>query len=128
MQKGLHTKKNVWDKAAALKIYRGGELIDRGVNYFVLMLDQMEMPTYYSCEGHPNDFYIIFKTTYEGALALKSAGYFTVEIERENYWSMRNHLNFRDAEREKVDAMRWAANAWEKQFGPLDFSQIAMSD
>lgn len=127
MRKGYHTKKNVWDQAAALEVYRGGEKLDPGVNYFVLMLDQMEMPTHYSCEGHPDGFYVTFNTTYEGALALHKAGYFSVEVERENYWSLRSHISFRNSEREKIDAMRWAAEAWEKHFGPLDFDEITLS-
>jgi hypothetical protein len=127
MRKGLHTKKNVWDEAAAIKIYRGGELLDPGVNYFVLMLDQLGLPTHYSCEGHPDGFYVTFNASYEQALQLKSGGYFSVEIEGEDYWSMRQNFRHKDALREKVDGMRWAAAAWETKFGPLDFEKIVIS-
>lgn len=127
MNKGLHTKKNVWDEAAKLKIYRGGELIDPGVNYFVLMLDQIGLPTHFSCEGHPNEFYIAFSAPYGQALSISDAGYFTVEIEREDYWILRNTMNYTGSPREKIDAMRWGAKAWETKFGPLDFDKITVS-
>lgn len=127
MRKGIHTKKNVWDEAAAIKIYRGGELLEPGVNYFVLMLDQMGLPTYFSCEGHPNGFYIAFSAPYGQALAISDAGYFTVEIEREDYWILRNLTNYTGSHREKIDAMRWGAEVWEKRFGPLDFDKIVTS-
>lgn len=125
MRKGLHTKKNVWDAAAEIEIYRGSEKLDPGVNFFILMLDQMGLATYFSCEGHPNGFYIAFSAPYGQALALSDAGYFTVEIEREDYWILRNSINYTGSPREKFDAMRWAAEAWEKRFGPLDFEKIA---
>jgi hypothetical protein len=127
MRKGIYTKKNVWDEAAAIKIYRGGELLDPGVNYFVLMLDQLGLPTHYSCEGHPDGFYVTFNASYEQALQLKRAGYFSIEIEGEDYWSMRQHFRHKDAPREKVDGMRWAAAAWDKAFGPLRFEDIVES-
>lgn len=127
MRKGLYTEKNVWDKAAAIKIYRGGELLDPGVNYFVLMLDQLGLPTQYSCEGHPDGFYITFNASYEQALELKKIGYFSVEIEDEDYWSLRQHFRNKDAPREKVDGMRWATEAWEKLLGPLHLEDIVVS-
>ena len=127
MRKGRYTKKNVWDQAASIDLYRGGEKLDAGANYFVLMLDQMGLPTHYSCEGHPNGFYVTFEASYEAALKIKNAGYFAVEIEGQTYWSIRNHMNYMGSEREKIDAMRWAAAAWEQRFGPLDFEKITVS-
>lgn len=127
MRKGIHTKKNVWDHASSLDVYRGDEKIDSGVNYFVLMLDQMGLPTHFSCEGHPNGFYVTFNASYEQALIIKNAGYFTVEIEGDDYWSIRNSINFKETPREKVDGMRWAAQAWEERFGPLDFEKVTLS-
>jgi hypothetical protein len=125
--KGRHTKPNVWDDAAALEIWRGGEKLDPGVNYFVLMLDQMELPTTYSCEGHPDGFYVAFKASYGRALEIKQAGFFSVEIEDEGYWSIRRRAPFRDATRERIDAFRWAAQAWEERFGPLDWDAVILS-
>lgn len=122
-ERARHTKPNVWDEAYKLKVYRGGELLDRGVNFFVLMLDQLGFQTSYSCEGHPGGFYITFHAPYEGALQVKRRGYFSVEIEEEGYWSIR-HEEHQGSN--KTDAMRWAAGAWENGFGPLDFSGITL--
>lgn len=116
--KGVYTKRNIWDDAADLEVWRGGEKLDPGVNYFVLMLDQMGLSTYFSCEGHPGGFYVTFSAPYKWALNLKEAGFFTVEVEEENYWSMRMHMDHTPSQR--VDALRWAADAWEKRLGPLD--------
>lgn len=127
MPKGLHTKKNVWDAAAEIKIYRSGELLDSGANYFVLMLNQMGLPTSYSCEGHPNGFYVTFNASYKEALAIRRVGYFSVEIEEKDYWSIRSHIDYTGTPREKIDAMRWAAAAWDERFGPLDFEKIVVS-
>lgn len=127
MARGQYTKKNVWDQATELEIYRGGEKLDPGVNFFVLMLDQMGLTTYFSCEGHPNGFYIAFSAPYGQALAVSSAGYFTVEIEREDYWILRNSMDYVGSPRQKLDAMRWAAAGWEKAFGPLDFEKVTIS-
>lgn len=127
MRKGQYTKKNVWDDAADLEIYRGTEKLDPGINYFVLMLDQMGLPTQYSCEGHPGGLYVTFNASYEQALAINKAGYFSVEIEGEEYWSIRKHIDYTGTPRVRVDSMRWAAEAWERAFGPLDFEKITLS-
>jgi hypothetical protein len=123
-----YTKPNVWDKALDLEVYRGGEKLDPGVNYFVLMMDQMGLETTYSCEGHPDGFYVTFYGPYEAALSISRVGYFTVEVERqENYWSIRWKLLGEPPVNNKVDAMRWAAQAWEEKLGPLDFSSVNLS-
>lgn len=67
----------------------------------------------------------MFQASYEEALEIKKAGYFTVEIEGEDYWSIRIHMDHGPAEH--VDALRWAAQAWEKSFGPLDFEKVTLS-
>jgi hypothetical protein len=119
-QRGYHTRRNIWDDAYDLEVWRGGEKLDPGVNYFVLALNQMGLATAYSCEGHPDAFYVTFDAPYNVAFKIKEAGFFSVEIEGKNYWSIRNHINRRGAEGERIDAFRWAAEAWEKHFGPLD--------
>lgn len=123
-RKGHHTKRNVWDDAADLEVWRSGEKLDPGVNYFVLMLDQMELPTFYSCEGHPEGFYVIFAAPYEAALEIQRAGFFTVEIEGEDHWSIRKHMQV--DEPQHVDSLRWAAEAWEKRLGPLDLDAVEL--
>ena len=121
---GVRTKPNVWDEAAQIDVWRGGEKLDPGVNYFVLMFEQMGLPTFFSCEGHPGGFYITFQAPYEVALRIKEAGFFAVEIEDEDYWSLRRHAPV--GKKTRVDAFRWAAEAWEKQLGPLDFDAITI--
>lgn len=123
-QKGVHTRSNVWDDAAALKVWRGGEKLDPGVNYFVLMLDQLGLPTRFSCEGHPGGFYVSFQASYDQALGIHQAGFFTVEIEGEDYWSIRMGVEHNPAQH--VDALRWAAEAWEKHLGPLEFDSVRL--
>lgn len=125
MARGRYTKKNIWDEMAKLEVYRDGEKLDPGVNYFVFMLDQMGLRTLYSCEGHPGGFYVTFVAPYETALKIKNAGFFSVEIEGENYWSIRRHMPVED-EREVVDAMRWATDSWEKRLGPLDVDSVEL--
>lgn len=90
------------------------------------MLDQLGLPTHYSCEGHPDGFYVTFEAPYEQALAIKNCGYFSVEIEGQDYWSVRKHISYRDAEKERVDSLRWAADAWETKLGPLDFDSVEL--
>jgi hypothetical protein len=114
-----------WDRARRRLLKRRNALsrepqqLDRGVNYFVLQLERMGIRTEWSCEGHPAGFYISFYATYEQALRIKTHGYFTVEIERLDHWSMRfsrPHKSVRD----RNFTLRLAAAAWEQAFGPLD--------
>ena len=97
------------------------ERLDPGVNFFVLALEALGAVPRYSCEGHPRGFYVAFDATYELAQEIHSAGFFRVEIERPNYWSIRysdtgpegNFLT----EAERVQRLRWASSAWVKRFG-----------
>ena len=73
------SKPNVWDKAAKLKVWRTSplpgnpkpELLEPGVNYFVLSLEQLGVRTTFSCQGHPEGFYIAFYAPYEVALRIE---------------------------------------------------------
>lgn len=115
--------KNVWDVACTLVvertspcgIYRGP--IDRGVNYFVLMLEQLGATPHYSCEGHPNNFYVLFAAPLSVAEQIVECGYLTVELEAAGLWSIRTR-NF-ESDAERISVLRWAAEAWEKTLGPL---------
>jgi hypothetical protein len=40
-------------------------ILDFGVNYFILKLEAIELKTFWSCEGHPSGFYIVFKAPYK---------------------------------------------------------------
>lgn len=113
--RGYHTKKNIWDQFRNPPLIRGGEVLDQGVNFFVRSLEMMGMRTHFSCEGHPDGFYITFSARYSKALRIREAGFFAIEIERQNYWSMR--INSHDGKRSHVDCLRWAAESWAKRFG-----------
>ena len=87
--------------------------IDRGVNYFVLKLESMGIKTEWSCEGHPNGFYLVFNAPYAVAGLLHSFGFFAVEIEGPDRWSLRIHHPF-GSEEDKCQCLRWATESWEK--------------
>jgi hypothetical protein len=121
------TKKNIWDFAAKLPVARtspcglySGEL-EGGVKFFVLMLEQLGAATLYSCEGHPDEhdeghFYVSFKAPLKLARKINNCGFFRVEMERNNGWSIRAAFN---SEQGKKTHLRWAADSWLRQLGPL---------
>jgi hypothetical protein len=112
--KGEYTEPNIWDQAKKLPM-RG---IDPGVRFFVFALNAMGLPTEYSCEGHPGGFYVVFRGPYAAARKVKGKGYFSVEIEGTNRWSLRIHM--RENRRGHVDHLRHAAKAWEIGLLPKD--------
>lgn len=135
MKQGKHTKeRTVWDRAAKLELWRSSpcpwpvpsEKLEPGVNYFVAMLEQLGAKTAFSCEGHPNGFYVSFAAPYSIALKVNECGYFSVEIEGENRWSIR--LNREHSKKERIDCLRWAAETWEKRLGPLKWKTIRLGE
>lgn len=117
---------NVWDKACRPELVRDGQKLDRGVNFFVAMLDQLGLRTLFSCEGHPGGFYVTFTGPYRTGLKIKRCGFLSVEVEAAGHWSIRIHGEERGP-KEHVDHLRWAAEAWEKRLGPLKFNLIKKS-
>jgi hypothetical protein len=126
--KSRRTKKpaavdHVWDQACELVVERTSPCgtysgpIDPGVNYFVLALEQLGASPRYSCEGHPGGFYVLFEAPLALALRILNCGYFTVELEGKNLWSIR--MRVPDTDDERVQLLRWAADAWTKYLGPL---------
>lgn len=115
--------KNAWDRACTLTVERTSPCgfyagpIDRGVNYFVLMLEQLGAIPHYSCEGHPSSFYVLFEAPLNLAEQIVECGYFSVELEAASTWSIRTRQFETDAER--IMFLRYAAEAWEKKLGPL---------
>lgn len=119
---------NPWDRAARLQLTRTNavfgnpEPIDPGANFFVLALEALGAKTRFSCEGHPTGFYVAFEAPYDLAAKVKSAGFFSVEIEGQNQWSMRK-TNAEwmpqkpHSEADKAQILRWAADAWVARFG-----------
>lgn len=119
-------KQNIWDRACDLVLHRVDPFgtypgpIDRGVNYFVLMLEQLGAKTEFSCSGHPdspNQFYIVFTGPIALAEKIQACGFFTVELEGESRWSIRTR-NISD-DKERQDFLRMAATQWERKLGPL---------
>lgn len=113
-----------WDRACELVLERTSPCrtysgpIDPGVNYFVLALEQLGASPRYSCEGHPDGFYVLFAAPLATALRILHCGYFTVELEGENLWSIRIGRT-PTTDDERIQVLRWAADAWTKQLGPL---------
>jgi len=122
------SEKNIWDIACRLELDRTSPCktytgpIDPGVNYFVLMLEQLGAKTSYSCEGHqpnyskePFSFYISFSAPLRVALMVRECGFFAVELEGKNLWSLRRTFNDIAA---KETCFRLAADCWENCLGP----------
>lgn len=86
------------------------------------MLEQLGAVTRFSCEGHPNGFYIVFDAPMALAVKLRACGFFAVELEDRNRWSLRINREIDETTRKRI--LRWAAEAWEKRFGPLDWKKV----
>lgn len=114
-----------WREAAKLKLYRQSplpfnhepELLDSGVNFFVLKLEELGALTCFSCEGHPSGFYIMFKAPQALALDIYSCGFFNVELAGKNYWRLCINREVNDHDRQTI--LNWAAQSWAKRFGPI---------
>src|SRR3954462_5528073 len=105
---GVRKLQNPWDAAKSTVLIRhdietGQDTpLEVGVNFFVLILEQLGATTRFSCEGHPDGFYIVFEGSPELARAITHTGFFTVEI-----W-----------EGEADYAMRISEHLFEKYVGP----------
>jgi hypothetical protein len=131
---------NTWDLARKEKLFRheGGNgklmLLEPGVNFFVLMLEQLGCKTFFSCEGHPEGFYVVFESDYSTAYRVAACGYFTVEIVESHSphrWAMRlaGHSLFdvHHNERHKRRVLRSVAANWEHEFGKLTICNNALA-
>jgi len=116
-----------WDRAKATVLVRTNgawgdqEKVDPGVNFFVLALEALGATPKFSCEGHPTGFYVTFEASYELAREIEAAGFFTVEISRNNGWVIRKgnteRIETGYTERDKEQTLRWATEAWISRFG-----------
>jgi hypothetical protein len=134
---GLASADHPWDKARKLTVVRHdyrseGEVIDAGVNFFVLMLEHLGARPQSSCEGHPHGFYVEFYAPHELARAIARCGFFSVEMEQnaDDYWSIRlpeitnDRRKWGDSNRRQT--LRWAAESWAKAFlSPTSSKQSA---
>lgn len=119
----LAKEKNPWRAAGKHELvrysYKGeGEVIDPGINFFVLALEHLKAVPQFSCEGHPAGFYITFKASYKLAERIASAGFFDVSIDagRAANWrlSLRNQKISRESDKARI--LTVAAEAWTKAF------------
>lgn len=103
-----------WDEARKVRLIRHepwkDQVLEPGVNFFILALQALGSRTEFSCEGHPEGFYVVFCGPYELALRLRNCGFFRVEVEGEDRWSLRLPDQGSDASLQQT--MRWAASQW----------------
>lgn len=129
MPTGISTTRTIksWAQANRLTLHRTSPcgtysgVIDRGVNYFVLALEQLGAQPEYSCEGHPNSFYVLFSAPQSVAEAIRARGFFAVELEGEDRWSIRISRNVTEDDRRQI--LKHAARVWTTYFGPIHYSQ-----
>ena len=120
-----------WDRAASVTLTRhnaassiySGVPIDRGVNYFLLQIERLGGSTTFSCEGHPAGFYLIFSCNAALAEMIAGLGFMSVQIAGQGQYRL--EISTVRTEGDRVRVLRWAAQAWEKAFGPLDFDLIS---
>lgn len=124
---------NPWDAAQSWDVVRGNALgppaqLEPGVKFFVLQLERLGCTTVFSCQGHPDGFYVTFTGPLSAARAVAGCGYLTVEVERapdtyrlslqaNELGYLRQGAPWTDAVRESC--LRGAAAAWETTFGRL---------
>ena len=125
-----------WAAAKKIKLIRSGpdgliyqnETLEPGVNFFVLALEQLGAQTEYSCEGHPNGFYIMFNAPLCTAQKIRNCGYFNVELEPAGRWSLRVSQNFETLTAAYPNARAQffsrAAKAWVRAFGPVFYDNL----
>lgn len=120
-----HAKK-LFEAAKQISVCRGDPIgiypkedLEPGVKYFVLMLEQLDATTFFSCEGHPDGFYVVFTAPYSIALAVQACGFFNVEISDVNTWRLALGNYRKWTEQEKEDTLILAVQSWEQSFGPL---------
>jgi hypothetical protein len=146
----MNATKNLssWDHAGRLDVVRGNSHdepanLEPGVKFFVLMIEQLGGKTLYSCEGHPDGFYVTFQAPHALALRIARPGYLDVSIVArtmsphtlewefpEDRWLMElrprpcsledlRQPTGEEREQEKIETLRRVAEAWEEAFGPL---------
>jgi hypothetical protein len=125
---------HIWDRAGQLRLKRdcpghphySADFLDGGVIYSILQLERLGAKTFFSCEGHPSGFYIVLECEEALARRIHQAGFFSIGIENgPNRWSLRLDPLSTSTEAERRRSLRWAADAWERHLGALDFAGAA---
>ena len=127
---------DVWTRCCEIKLRRKDlrtgklALLEPGVNFFILMLEQLGCKTSFSCEGHPHGFYIQFSGPLAVACGLVNAcKVFRVEVDDQvNVFTIRLWSdigdNLTDSRKEKL--LRLAAANWQRKFGRLDIKAASV--
>ena len=99
----------------------GNEItIEPGVAYFVDALEQLGAHPEFSCEGHPQGFYVCFRAPYKLARKVAAAGFLSVELARDGRWIISllgNEWGHGATFSRKVrnGILRMAVDAWERE-------------
>lgn len=118
---------NPWKKAKSKKLVRTSPcelyykcVLDKGVNYFVLALEDIGCQTYYSCEGHFKrkpyipEFYIAFQASKRNAQKIKKTLFDPCYLEtyKPNHYVLR--IRFKNL-KEKHRILSELSQIWENQ-------------
>jgi hypothetical protein len=104
--------------------------IDPGMNFFILMIEQLGGKTMFSCEGHgrhEDQPYLMFYGPLSLAAAIAQTSTFVVEVQDQiNYFALRPYLWL--SEKETMEQfLRRAARAWVKAFGSPDLKKVVIN-
>lgn len=124
-----------WEKAKKLTLIRSSpcgiysqEILDKGVNYFILALEKLGCKTHYSCEGHFSknkytpELYIVFDSPRSIILCIRQMvlGICKLEKESDTEWSLR--IAFDNA-KDKKEKLTYLADQWNKILGPIKYKE-----
>ena len=105
--------------------------IEAGMNFFVLMIEQLGGKTMFSCEGHggkrESQPYLMFYGPLSLACAIAQTDSFVVEVQNHvNYFALRPYrwLNRKET---MEQFLKRAAKAWVKAFGSPDLRKVAIN-
>lgn len=120
-----------WRAAMNVPVVRGNsgyepKDLEPGVKFFILMLEELGCTTQYSCEGHPEGFYIMFTGPYYIAKAVAQLGILEVASNLEWKPSQDNYVvrlpwfvSKPRSNRRRNELLNEVARRWVKEFGPL---------
>ena len=115
-----------WDRLAAQVLFRASPSgafpfgpLERGVNFFVAALESFGATTSFSCEGHPDFFYVSARMPHALARRIAGAGFLDVRIDAtggDDSWRLAFNLSPESDEAHRR-RLRWTAAAWVNTFG-----------
>jgi hypothetical protein len=111
VRKARSFRANIWDRMRKRRVYG----IDPGCNFFIAAIRLLGGRTMYSCEGHPEGFYLLVEGPYKLALRLHLLGTYSVGLVERNRWVLRREVEV--PARYVNRAFRWAAARWLNRTG-----------